>query len=149
MTMSGRTLFMLLLLLLVLGGYFLRNWCDGPKLRQYILCLVSKRDARWFDYQFLNCTQEQLFYPLNEAQLLTLRTCQTLTVNQAEVIPLCKISRLWRITPLRVVYDLSGTDATGNPFSIREEGYLTVSILFDRSLHSPIITEITGSREPF
>lgn len=147
--MSGRTLFMLSLLLLVLSGYFLRNWCDGSKLRKYILCLVNKRDARWFDYQFLNCTQEQLFYPLNEAQLLTLRTCQKLTVNQAEVIPLCNISRLWRITPFRILYDLSGIDTTGNPFSIREEGCLKVTILFDRSLHSPIITEIVGSRSPF
>ena len=147
--MSGRTLFMLILLLLALSGYFLRNWCDGSKLRKYILLLVQNRDARWYDYQFLNCAQEQLLYPLNDAQRLTLRTCQKLTVNHAEVIPLCKISRLWRITPLRVIYDLSGTDAAGNPFSIREEGYLTVSILFDRSLHSPIITDIVGSRTPF
>ena len=66
--MSGRTLFMLIMLLFVLGSYFLRNWCDGHKLRKYILCIVNKRDTRWYDYQFLNCTQEQLLYPLNASQ---------------------------------------------------------------------------------
>lgn len=147
--MSGRTLFMLIMLLMVLSSYFLRNWCDGPNLRKYILCLVKKRDARWFDYQFLNCTQEQLLYPLSETQLLMLRTCKQLTVNHAEVIPQSTVSRLWRITCFHVRYDLCGTDAAGEPFSIREEGYLKVGIMFDRSLHSPIITDIWGSRTPF
>ena len=147
--MSGRTLFMLIMLLMVLGGYGLRNWCDGPNLRKYILCLINKRDARWFDYQFLNCTQEQLFYPLSADQILTLRTCKQLTVNRADVIPLNHISRLWRVTSFRVQYHLSGTDATGEPFSILGEGYLKVSIMFDNRLHSPIITDICGSHNPF
>ena len=147
--MSDRTMFMLILLLLILSGYFLRNWCDGSKLRKYILLLVQNRDARWYDYQFLNCTQEQLLYPLNDAQRYILHTCQKLTVNRAEVIPLFHISRLWRNTSFQVRYDLSGTDSAGTPFTIQEEGYLKVGILFDRSLHSPVITEIVGSREPF
>lgn len=90
-----------------------------------------------------------MLYPLDEAQQRTLRTCQKLTVNHAEVIPLFHISRLWRTTSFQVHYDLSGTDSTGNPFSIQEEGYLKISILFDRSLHSPIITDIASSRTPF
>lgn len=147
--MSGRTLFMLIMLLMLLSGYFLRNWCDGSKLRKYILCLVSKGDARWFDYQFLNCTQEQLLYPLSETQLLMLRTCKQLTVSQADVIPLNNISRLWRITCFHVRYHLSGINATGESFSIQEEGYLKVGIMFDNRLHSPIITDIWGSRTPF
>ena len=146
--MSGSILY-ILILLLALSGYFIRNWYDGPKLRKYILCLAKKRDARWFDYQFLNCTQEQLLYPLSDAQQLMLRTCKALTVNHAEVIPQNTVSRLWRITCFHVRYDLSGTDAAGEPFSIREEGYLKVGIMFDRSLHSPIITDIWGSRTPF
>lgn len=139
----------LLILLLVLGGYILRNWNDGPRLRKYILCLVQNRDARWFDYEFQNCAQSQLLYPLSDAQQKTLRTCRQLTVNQAEVVPLNNIGRLTRITHFRVRYDLSGVDAAGEPFSIREEGYLKVRLLDDKNIHSPIITEIAGSPEPF
>ena len=147
--MSGETLFMLIMLFIVLGSYFLRNWHDGAHLRKYILCLVRQRDARWFDYQFQNCTQDQLLFPLSTHQLQMLRTCKQLSVVQADVIPLHNISRLWRITCFHIRYHLSGTDAAGKPFTIQEEGYLKVSILFDHSLHSPIITDISCSSSSF
>lgn len=145
--MSSSILY-ILILLLALSGYFIRNWCDGPKLRKYILCLVNRGDARWYDYQFLNCTQEQLLYPLSDDQQLLMRSSKQWIVNQAEIHVQSDILRLWRITRFHVRYDISGIDAAGTPFSLREEGYLKVSIMFDHSLHSPIIADIQTSRTP-
>lgn len=145
--MSGSTLY-ILILLLALSGYFIRNWYDGPKLRKYILCLVNRGDARWYDYQFLNCTQEQLLYPLSDDQLLLMRSSKQWIVNQADIHVQSDFLRLWRISRFHVRYDISGIDAAGTPFSLREEGYLKVSIMFDHSLHSPIITDIKTSRTP-
>lgn len=139
----------LIVLILIIAGYLLRNWSDGSRVRKYILLLVQNRDVRWYDYQFLNCTREQLLYPLTDEQQERIRTCRQLTVNRADVIPLNTISRLWRVTYYHVRYDLSGTDAAGNAFSIQEEGYLQVSIMNIKNFLSPTFESIKGSRAPF
>lgn len=139
----------LIVLLSIIAGYLLRNWHDGSSVRKYILLLVQNRDVRWYDYQFLNCTMEQLLYPLTDEQQMLIRTCQKLTVIRADVIPLNTISRLWRVTNFQVHYDISGTDAAGESFSIQEEGYLQVSIQDNKQIMSTTFDSIKGSRAPF
>lgn len=139
----------LIVLLSIIAGYLLRNWHDGSRVRKFILLLVQNRDVRWYDYQFLNCTKEQLLYPLTDEQQTLIRSCRKLTVNRADVIPLSTISRLWRVTNFHVHYDISGTDAAGESFFIQEEGYLQVSIQDNKQIMSTIFDSIKGSREPF
>lgn len=139
----------LIVVLSIIAGYFLRNWNDGSRVRKYILLLVQNQDVRWYDYHFMDCQREQLLYPLTDEQQKLIRTCSKLTINQADVTPLTNISRLWRVTCFHVRYDISGIDTEGNAFSIQEEGYLQVDILFDRSIQCMTFESIKGSRNPF
>lgn len=139
----------LIVVLAIIAGYFLRNWSDGSRVRKYILLLAQNKDVRWYDYHFMDCQREQLLYPLTDEQQKLIRTCRKLTVTRADIIPMTTISRLWRVTNFHVYYDISGIDAAGNSFSIQEEGYLQVSIMFDRSMQCMKFESIKGSRTPF
>lgn len=113
--------------------------------QELVWAQLNGKSTKSFPVHFKDCSPEQLLYPLTDGQLSCIRTCHDFDSTLAEIKGIHPMDTLLGRYYFAVHYDIRGTDASGQSFTIREDAYLRVC--FEH--RGQDILWINGSREPF
>lgn len=113
--------------------------------QELIWAQLNGKSTKSFFVNFQDSSPEQLLFPLTDAQLTCIRACRSFDSTVAEIKGIRPIEALMNDLYFTVHYDIRGTSASGQPFSIQEDGYLRVCFRH----RGQVIYWIVSSREPF